>query len=65
MSSITISISADRLDELQKVATRFGVTAEELVRYSIEDILSQPDEALKTAIAYVLDKNADLYQRLA
>lgn len=65
MSSITISISADRLDQLQKVATRFGVTAEELVRYSIEDILSQPDEALQTAMAYVLDKNADLYQRLA
>ena len=65
MSSITIPIAADRLEQLQAVATRFGITAEELVRYSIEDILSQPDEALQAAVVYVLDKNADLYQRLA
>lgn len=65
MSSITISLPEKRLEELKEVASRFGVTTEELVRYSIEDILSQPDEASQSAIRYVLDKNADLYRRLA
>ena len=65
MSSITISLSTDRLEQLQDLALRFGITAEELVQFSIEDILTQPDEALQAAMAYVLDKNADLYQRLA
>lgn len=38
---------------------------EELVRVSIEELLSRPDEAFERAVEYVLEKNAELYQRLA
>jgi hypothetical protein len=63
--SITISIPEDQLVQLQEFAARFGVTTEDLVRFSIEEILSQPDEAVRAAIQYVLDKNAEPYRRLA
>jgi hypothetical protein len=65
MTSITISIPENRLEQLQEFASRLGVTTEDLVRFSIEDILSKPDEALQDAINYVLSKNAELYGRLA
>jgi hypothetical protein len=39
-SSITIFLSDDCLEQLQEIALRFGITAEELVRFSIEDILA-------------------------
>ncbi len=65
MSSITITISDDQLAKLEEVAARFGVSPEDLVRYSIDDLLTQPEQAFEQAAQYVLDKNRDLYQRLA
>ncbi|MDQ7029183.1 MAG: hypothetical protein Q9O62_05080 [Ardenticatenia bacterium] len=38
---------------------------EELLRVSLEELLSRPDEAFQEAMAYVLTKNAELYRRLA
>ena len=65
MSSITISIPDERFEQLQQAAAKFGVSPEDLVRYSIEDLLTQPDDAFRQAVLKVLDKNSDLYQRLA
>ena len=65
MSSITVSLPDKHLEKLKEVASRLGVTTEELVRFSIEDILAQPDETTQKAIRIVLNKNAELYQRLA
>jgi hypothetical protein len=36
-----------------------------LARVGIEELLTRPDEAFKQAAEYVLQKNADLYRRLA
>jgi hypothetical protein len=41
-----------------------GITPEELVRASVEDLLGRPEEFQK-AVDYVLKKNEELYQRLA
>ena len=65
MDSITISLSNDRLMKLREKAAHFNVSPEELIRVSIEELLTQPDEALQTAVNYVLKKNAELYRRLA
>ena len=65
MITITIALTDDSLTKLQETAARLGVSAEDLVRASVEDLLSRPDEAFKRAVDYVLQKNADLYQRLA
>jgi len=65
MNALTITLPDDRLLELQEKAARLHVSAEDLVRVSIEALLTQPDEAFREALEYVLKKNARLYQRLA
>jgi predicted transcriptional regulator len=65
MSQITISLPDDRLQQLQEIASRLSVAPEELIRASIEDLLARPDEDFRRALEYVLDKNAELYRRLA
>lgn len=65
MATITVSLPPDRLDQLKAVAGRFHVTPEELVRISIEELLTRPEDDFRKALDYVLQKNAQLYQRLA
>jgi len=65
MDTITVALPDDRLMQLKERAIQFSVSPEELVRVSIEELLSRPDEALKDAVDYVLNKNAELYRRLA
>jgi len=65
MTNITISISDDRMQKLREKASRFQVAPEELVRVSLEDLLARPEEDFRQALEYVLNKNAELYQRLA
>ena len=65
MTTITITISDDRLSKLQDIAARFQVTPEELLRVSLEELLARPDEAFQRAVSYVLKKNVELYERLA
>lgn len=65
MTTITISLSDDRLRKLQEMATQFNVAPEELARAGIEEFLARPEEELNRALDYVLNKNRELYQRLA
>jgi antitoxin FitA len=65
MSTLTITLSEDRLARLQEIAHRFNIKAEDLARVGVEELLRQPDEKFKQAVEYILTKNADLYQRLA
>ena len=44
---------------------QFGITPEELVRISIEEMLTRPEEEFQRALEHVLNKNAELYRRLA
>jgi len=46
------------------MAAGLGMTPEELVRASVEDLLGSPEEFRK-AVDYVLKKNEELYRRLA
>ena len=65
MNTITVTIPDDRLAKLQEVAARFKITPEELVRASIDDLLTRPEEAFQQVADYVLNKNLELYGRLA
>ena len=65
MNAITITLSDDRLGQLQEMAARFQVSPEELMRVGIEELLAQPDDVFQRAVATVLKKNAELYRRLA
>lgn len=65
MTQLTISISEDRLARLNELAAQFAVKPEDLLLASLDDLIMRPDADFKKAMAYVLDKNADLYSRLA
>ncbi len=65
MNDITVSLPDDRIKELKEKSARLGLTLEELILLSIEEILARPDEEFRQAMDYVLQKNAKLYQRLA
>jgi antitoxin FitA len=65
MTTITIELPKDRVQKLQEMALKFGVSVEELIRVSVEDLLSQPEEQFRKAAQYVCKKNTELYKRLA
>jgi len=65
MSAITINLSEERMRQLREVAARLGVSPEDLARVSIEELLAKPDEKFEEAARHVLEKNAELYRRLA
>jgi antitoxin FitA len=64
MTTITITLLDERVSTLKERATHLGVTPEELVQVSIEELLARPADDFQRAVDYVLKKNADLYQRL-
>ena len=65
MNRITVTIPDDRLSKLQEIAARFQITPEDLVRVSIDELLARPEENFRQAAEYVLNKNSELYHRLA
>lgn len=65
MDTITVTLPRERLVRLQEMATRLGVTLEELVSLSVEEVLTWSDQAFEDAVNRVLTKNKNLYQRLA
>ena len=65
MTTITIQVSDDRHQKLGELAESLGITPEQLVQANVEDMLAQPKEDLQQALSYVLEKNEELYKRLA
>ncbi len=65
MTTISIPLSDERVRKLNEISAEFGVTPEDLIRISIEELLVQPEQKFQQAVDYVLEKNAELYRRLA
>ncbi len=65
MSTLTINLTDDRIRALEKLSNRLNIPSSELVRMSIEEILTRPDDTFQDALKYVLEKNSQLFKRLA
>lgn len=65
MASITIDIPDEQLQKLQQLARDSQVSPEDLLRVNIKDWLDRPQDEFTQAADYVLNKNAELYRRLA
>jgi len=65
MTRIVVEIDDNKAAILEDKAKKFGLLPEQFVTASIEDLISQPDQDLEAAIRKVLDKNQELYERLA
>jgi hypothetical protein len=65
MSTITVTVSDDRLSKLHEIAKRYNITPEDLLRVTIDELIARPEEAFQQAADHVLNKNSELYRRLA
>ncbi len=65
MAEIRIPLADDQMAQLREVAERYGIAPEEIARLSLEDLLSRSDESIQAQIDHVIEKNNELYQRLA
>ncbi|RUS92490.1 hypothetical protein DSM106972_098940 [Dulcicalothrix desertica PCC 7102] len=50
---------------MQELAQELGISLEEFLRIRISEWLNHPQTDFTSAASYVLQKNADLYKRLA
>ena len=68
--SLTIELTETQLQKLRERAEKLNLTAEQLVRASVENLLTEDDSEPKSmefsdAMDYVMKKNRELYRRLA
>ncbi len=65
MITMMIPLSDERFLRLQELAKEAKITPEELVRASLDEWLGCPRADFARAASYVLQKNTELYRRLA
>lgn len=65
MVTISIQLPDDKAERLTALADRLNTSVEELARSELLDLLAKPDDDFLKAAEYVLQKNAELYRRLA
>ncbi|AFZ49526.1 hypothetical protein [Dactylococcopsis salina] len=65
MTYITIDLSDSQFQKLQNLARVHGIATEVLLKASLEDWLNLQKGDFVNAADYVLEKNAELYRRLA
>lgn len=61
---ISIELSTEQADRLNEIAQPLGLSASELARAAVTDLLARPATDLDAAATYLLDKNKELYERL-
>lgn len=65
MTSITITLPDERMAELSELASQVGISPEQLVLVSIDELFTKREGNFRDVIEYLLEKNAELYKRLA
>ncbi|MHB8901174.1 MAG: hypothetical protein ACYC6Y_20690 [Thermoguttaceae bacterium] len=65
MTTLTIPLCEERLAQLRIWAEQAGLPPEEFLQRRVEQLLDRPDEQFRQAASYVVQKNAELYRRLA
>jgi hypothetical protein len=63
--TLHLELDASQLAQLEEVASRLNVSVPDLAKAAIGDLLSTPDGDFEQAAQRVLEKNAELYRRLA
>lgn len=64
ITSITITLSDEQSQRVQRIADELGISLEELVRVGPEDLLTHPNAEFLQVANYVMEKNAEPYRRL-
>jgi len=62
---IAIELSAAQTERLEEIAASLGVNAEELAQAAVADLVSAGADDFEAVASRVLQKNRELYRRLA
>jgi len=62
---VSVELSPSDTERLQEEASRLGVSPERLAHAAISDLLSRERDDFEKAATRVLEKNRELYRRLA
>jgi hypothetical protein len=62
---IAIELNPAQIESLKAIAASLGVNAEELAQAAVADLVSANASDFESAATRVLEKNRDLYRRLA
>ena len=65
MKTVEFKLPEETANRLEDAAQKIGVSADDLLRISVEEKLARLDESFQKAAEHVLSKNAELYRRLA
>lgn len=65
MSTLELHLPEPTAEKLRLAAERLRMSPEDLLIVSLEEKLTQLDSQFQLAAEYVLDKNRELYERLA
>jgi hypothetical protein len=65
VTTIPISLSDSSLTRLNELASKTGLRPEELLRRRVERLLASPDDEFQQAANSLLERNKELYRRLA
>ena len=63
--TLSIDLSGPQAERLQQQAARLGVLPQDLARAAVLDLLAEQGEEFEALAARVLEKNRELYRRLA
>lgn len=65
MTTITIPLEDNKLKMLKEKSEKLGVNYQDIIKASIDDLLTNPDESFLATLNYLLNKNKELYERLS
>ena len=63
--TIAFELSDAQAEKLRQLADRLGIQPSELAKAAVAELLATRDEDSRAALERVLQKNAELYKRLA
>jgi len=62
--AIPLDLTPAQEKRLRNQAQQLGLSAEDLARLAVEDLLERPESEFSEAARYVIEKNRELYDRL-
>jgi hypothetical protein len=62
---LTFELPQAQAEKLREEAQRLGLPPEDLARAALADLLGTPDAEFRAAAERILQKNEELYRRLA
>jgi predicted transcriptional regulator len=63
--AISLELDEEQSRRIEELARDLNVDPKELAKAAINDLVSRPADDFERAVRYVLEKNRELYRRLA